>query len=375
MAGARRWVYNWALARRIASYKATGKSVPWSDLSKELTALKRQPDTIWLKEGDSQLLQQALADIQRAFCNFFEGRAKFPRFKSKKDTTQSFRIPQRVTLHEGKVYIPKIGGMKIRQTQAVEVPIKSATFKRDACGMWFVTLVTEFSLPPLPLPSVSHDQVVGVDVGLSSFLTTSEGQKIDAPRFFRKAEKKLRRAQRSLSRKQKGTRNRARAKNIVARVHRRIANQRADFCHKLSTGLVRRFSAICCESLSLKGLARTKLAKSALDAAHGMLLRQIEYKARWHHRHAVFVDRWFPSSQLCSVCSYQYTALSLSERTWTCPECGTSHDRDTNAARNLKREGLRLLLAAGHAESKNACGGDVSHAPHAVSAETRIPAL
>jgi len=226
MAGARRWVYNWALARRTGTYKATGKSVSWSDLSKELTALKQQPETAWLKEVDSQLLQQSLADVQRAFCNFFEGRAKFPRFKSKKQAIQSFRIPQRVGLRDGKVSIPKVGAVKVRQSQAVDLPLKSATFKLNARGQWFVTLVAEFALPAvLPLVATA-DTAVGVDVGLSSFLTTSDGQKIVAPRLFRSAKRKLRRAQRMLSRRQKGSRNRAKAQVAVARVHGKIADRR-----------------------------------------------------------------------------------------------------------------------------------------------------
>jgi putative transposase len=358
-AGARRFVFNWALARRKETYEQTGKSISWSELSVELTELKSKPGFEWLKEIDSQSLQQALADCKRAFDNFFQKRAGFPRFKKKYSARQSFRIPQRVKIEGGRVYIPKIGWVKVRQSQAVDLPLKSATFKRDATGKWHVSLVVEFDLPDLPKPTIETETAIGIDVGFDRFATDSDGGVVENPRFFRKAECKIKRASRRLSRRKKGSANRAKARRALAREHEKIANRRADFAHKFSTSVVKENETIACETLNLKGMSKTKLAKSVHDAAHRETFRQIEYKARWRNRNFVFVDRWFPSSQLCSDCGQRHEELSLSDRFWNCPACGVRHDRDHNAAKNVRDKGVRILLAVGHTESLNACGASV----------------
>jgi putative transposase len=357
-AGARRFVFNWALARRKETYEQTGKSISWSALSVELTGLKNKPGFEWLKEIDSQLSQQAIADCKRAFDNFFQKRAGFPKFK-KHSAQQSFRIPQRVKLEIGRVYIPKIGWVKVRQSQPCNLPLKSATFKRDATGKWYVFLVAEFDLPDLPKPSIETETAIGIDVGFDRFATDSNGGIVENPRFFRKAERKIKRAQRELSRKQKGSANRAKARRALAREYEKVANRRADFAHKFSTSVVKDNSTIACETLNLKGMSRTKLAKSVSDAAHRETFRQIEYKARWYNRNFVFIDRWFPSSQLCSECGHRHQELSPSDRFWTCPVCGVRHDRDHNAAKNVRDEGVRILVAVGHTETLNACGASV----------------
>src|SRR5215813_3227422 len=358
-AGARRFVFNWALQRRKETYQQTGKSIPWSELSVELTALKGKPGFKWLKEIDSQLLQQAVADCKQAFDNFFKKRARFPKFKKKHSAHQSFRIPQRVKLENGRVYIPKIGWVKVRQSQAVNLPLKSARFKREATGKWYVSLVAEFDLPDQPKPVIETETAVGIDVCFDCFATDSDGHVIENPRFFRKAERKIKRASRRLSRSQKGGANRAKARRALAREYEKVANHRADFGHKFSTSVVREKITIACETLNLKGMSKTKLAKSVQDAAHREIFRQIEYKARWRARNFVFVDRWFPSSQLCSNCGYRHEELSLSDRIWKCPGCGVWHDRDHNAAKNIRDEGIRILLAIGHTERLNACGASV----------------
>ncbi len=358
-AGARRFVFNWALARRKETYEQTGKSVTWSELSTELTELKSKPSFEWLKEIDSQLLQQALADCKKAFENFFEKRAGFPRFKKKYSTRQSFRIPQRVKIEGGRVYVPKIGWVAIRQSQPCDLPLKSATFKRDATGKWFVSLVAEFHLPDLPKPAVETETAVGIDVGFDRFATDSDGGIVENPRFFRKAEVKIKRASRRLSRCKKGSANRAKARVALAREYEKTANKRADFAHKFSTSVVKENSTIACETLNLKGMSKTKLAKSVHDAAHRETFRQIEYKARWRNRNFVFVGRWFPSSQLCSEYGHRNQELSLSDRFWECANCGVRHDRDHNAAKNIRDEGVRILVAVGHTETLNARGAVV----------------
>src|SRR5215471_13325531 len=265
-AGARRFVFNWALARRKETYEQTGKSISWSGLSAELTELKNKPGFGWLKEIDSQLLQQALADCKNAFDNFFQKRARFPKFKKKHGARQSFRIPQRVKLENGRVYIPKIGWVKVRQSQAVDPPLKSATFKCEATGKWYVSLVAEFDLPDLPKPSIETETAIGIDVGFDRFATDSDGGIVENPRFFRKAERKIKRAGRRLSRRKKGGANRAKARRALAREYQKVANRRADFAHKFSTTVVKENDTIACETLNLKGMSRTKLAKSVHDA-------------------------------------------------------------------------------------------------------------
>lgn len=363
LAGSRRFVFNWALARRKAHYAETQKTLSLKDLSAELTALKKQEETAWLKESDSQLLQQALQDCDRAFKSFFEKRARFPRFKSKHRDTPAFRIPQRVRADRNRLYVPKVGWVKFRKSRDMDGTTKSATFKREADGHWYVSLVSEFEMPDVPLPPVPESEVVGIDLGLKDFVTLSDGRRKPAERFFRKAEWKLRRAAKTLSRRKRGSNRYAKACRKLARVHRRVANQRNDFVHQTTAELVKGFSGFCIENLSVKGMAKTKLSKSVLDAAFGEFRRQLEYKSIWHRKHLAVVDRFFPSSKLCGECGAINTELTLSDREWTCA-CGAVHDRDLNAARNIKREGLSLIraVAVGYPETLNACGACVSPA-------------
>jgi putative transposase len=361
MAGCRRYVWNWGLARHQEYYKATGKTLPMSVLSAELTELKKQPGMEWLAEADSQALQQALTDLYRAFDNFFnpDMKAGFPRFKGRKRDRARFRIPQRVKLVEGAVIVPKIEDpIRIRQSQPVDLPTKSATFKRDAKGRWFVTLVAEFEMPDVAIPLPTLAQTVGIDVGLIDYATFSDDTpSVPAPKFYRRRERKTRRAQRKASRCQKGSKRRAKANHKVATIHQKTACQRGDFQHKLSTKVVSGHDAVCTEDLSLSGLARTKLAKSFADAGLGEFKRQLEYKCLWYRRHFVMVGRFFPSSKMCHVCGANNQGLTMSDRHWVC-ECGAVHDRDKNAAYNIRNEGHRIL-AAGHAESLNARGDRV----------------
>lgn len=346
-AGCRRFIWNWALARKQRYYRENGKSLPTSVLKAELPILKRTPGMEWLAAADSQSLQETLRDLDRAFSNFFENRAGFPRFKSRKVDQARFRISQRVTIADGRISVPKIGSVGIRQSQLVGGDTKSATFKRDTCGNWDVTLVTEFTMPDVALAAVDPTRVIGVDLGLKDFAVLSNGERIPAPKFFRKRERKLRRAQRVLNRREKGSARRLKAKRTVSLVQAKTANQRKDFLHKLTTDLVAKYEGICIEDLSVKGLARTKLAKSIHDASFGEFRRQLEYKALWNRRHVAVIDRWYPSSKTCHECGWINEALTLSDREWDCLGCGAHLDRDLNAALNIKSEGLKLL-AVGH---------------------------
>jgi putative transposase len=357
MAGGRRFVWNWALTQSIAHYRENCKSLAGSELSRRLTALKQQPETAWLQDVDAQAMQQVLADLQRAYLNFFKKRARFPRFKSRKRDKARFRIPQRVKVADGRVYVPKVGSVAIRQSRQVDGETKSATFKRDATGKWAVTLVTEFLMPDTSVPPADPFNVVGIDLGLKEFAVLSDGERVPVPQFFRKAERKLRRAQRVFSRRKKGSARSLRARQKVALVHQKTANRRSDFLHNLTSGLVCEYEGICIEDLNVKGLAKTKLAKSVLDASFGEFRRQLEYKTVWNRRHLAVIDRWYPSSKTCHACGAINSALTLADRSWTCI-CGAHLDRDLNAALNIRTEGLKMLVA-GYAESLNARGPDV----------------
>jgi putative transposase len=227
-----------------------------------------------------------------------------------------------------------------------------------------------------PLVPADAAAVVGVDLGLKDFAVVSDGRRIPAPKFFRRQEHKLRRAQRVLSRRQTRSNRRAKAKLAVARIHARTANLRKDFLHKLTTELIRKQEGICIEDLSIKALAKTKLGKSILDAAFGEFRRQLEYKTIWNRRHLAVISRWFPSSRTCHVCGAVNDALTLADRSWACP-CGACHDRDLNAAQNIRSEGLHLIVVAeGYAETLNAHGPDVRlPLVEAAGVEARIPRL
>ena len=229
-AGARRFIYNWALARRKQYYREHKRGIPKAQLSAELTALKHQVETRWLLEVDSQALQQALRDLDRAYVNFFEHRAHYPKFKSKKQGDFAFRIPQRVRLEHSAVYLPKAGWVKVRQHREVVGETKSATFKRDARGAWYVTLVTEFEVPELPTTPPDPNRTVGVDLGLKDFAVTSDGDHTPAPQFYRTLERRLKRAHRGVSRKHEGGRNRGKARRRLGWLYRKTADQRRDSC-------------------------------------------------------------------------------------------------------------------------------------------------
>jgi putative transposase len=276
--------------------------------------------------------------------------------RSKKAGHFAFRIPQRVRVEDGRVYVPKVGWVRIRQSRGIEGKTKSATFKRDATGHWYVALTTEFEMPDVEPPAPANP--VGVDLGLKDLFVLSSGERLPAPRFARKADRMLSKAQKGLSRKKPGSRRREKAKYRVARVYRKVSNRRSDFLHKLTTDLTRKYDLICVEDLNTKGMAKTKLSRSVLDASFGEFVRQVEYKATWSFNRSIKVGGYFPSTKLCSECGALNPHLTLAVRTWLC-SCGAQHDRDLNASLNILAEGMRLV-AAGQAETGNARGETVS---------------
>lgn len=353
-AGCRRYVWNWALEKKSTHYKETKETLEYSQLAKQLVELKKQPATSFLKECHSQILQQGLMDLEKSFKAFFKKIAKYPKFKSKKNSPLTFRIPQNVNIIDNRIVVPKVGLVKARIHRAIEGTVKSATFKQE-CNNWYVVFVAE-----LEVEEQEHDvfPAVGIDTGLESFTTLDNGEKIQPPKFYRKAERKLKRLQRKLSKSQKGSHNRSQAKQRLAKYHNKVQNQRANFLQQTTTALVKEYNTFCVEDLNLRGLARTKrLAKSFTDASIGSYYKMLEYKTEWTNKLFVKIDRWFASSKTCHVCGHkQY--LELSDRQWICEGCNTKHDRDTNAAINIKIEGLKLV-AVGSTDTINASGVSV----------------
>ncbi|MER6678058.1 transposase [Streptomyces sp. NPDC000983] len=357
--GCARVVYNDALAARKAAYEADGSRIATGALAKQvITDAKRTPERAWLTEVSVDALQSALRDLDAAYANFFSSlsgkrrgrRIGLPAFKSRKDSRQAVRFSKNGfrLRHSGRLYLAKIGDVRVRWSRKLPSIPSSVTVVRDAAGRYFASFVV--AVEPEPLPAV--DGEVGIDLGLTHYAVLSDGQVIDNPRFLRRAERRLRKAQQMLSRKAKGSKNRAKARLKVARAHARVADARRDWCHQQAWRLIRDNQAVYLEDLAVSGLARTRLAKSVHDAAWGMFRRVLEEKAARYGRHLGIVSRWLPSSQTCSVCWMVDGRKPLHVRVWRCQGCGAEHDRDLNAS--------RVILAAGQAERLNAPGGPVS---------------
>ncbi|MFH8475538.1 RNA-guided endonuclease InsQ/TnpB family protein [Streptomyces sp. NPDC018000] len=358
--GCVRVVWNDCLRDRKEAHAAGLPYVTSAQLSRlRITEAKRTEERAWLADVSAVVLQQSLRDLDTAYRNFFgslkgkrQGRkVGAPRYKSKKDTRQSIRLNTNAfsVKENGTVYVAKVGDLKVKWSRRLPAAPTSLTVTKDSSGRYFLSFVVDTE--PDILPEVETES--GIDLGLSAFAVLSNGEKIDSPRFLRRAEKKLRRLQRELSRKVKGSKNRAKARIKVARQHAKVANRRRDWHHKVSTQIIRDNQAVYVEDLAVSGLGRTRLAKSVYDAGWSAFVGMLEYKAVKHGRMFVKVGRAFPSSQVCSACGFRDGPKPLHVREWTCGACGTVHDRDHNAARNVLFEGRRIV-AAGRAETLNA---------------------
>jgi putative transposase len=337
--GHARFVYNWGLAVRQQAYRDNGKGLTYNDLAQGLVLMKKCSFVGWLKEADSQVLQQKLRDLNTAYQNFFEGHAKYPQFKSRK-ARQSIRSPQRFRVEGKKVYLPKVGWVKSVFHRPLEGEMKSCTVSKTKGGKYFISIQCEQEIDE---PKYEGDEI-GIDLGLIDFITASNGQTVPAPQYLRKAEGKLKRLQRRLSRCKKGSNGWQKARLALARQHEKVANQRQDFQHKLSYYLVQQNRLICFENLHIKGMLKNKrLSKSISDAGWSEFVRQCQYKGEWIGCHTEKVGRFFPSSKQCSVCNGINQTLKLSERKWLCLGCGTVQDREHNASVNIKVEGKRLV--------------------------------
>ncbi len=340
--GHSRWVYNHFLNERKEQYQADKKSDNYYKQAATLTKLKKEEDTKWLKEVNSQTLQFALRSLDTAFLNFFRGNAQFPKFKSKKHKN-TFTIPQFGKLEDGKIIIPKFkDGIKVKLHREVKGKIGKMNITKTPTGKYFVSIFTEQQIEELP----KTNKQVGIDLGLKDFVITSDNKKFKNNRYTKKYAKQLKKAQQHLSRKQKGSNGFEKQKLKVAKIHEKITNCRLDTLHKVSYQLVNENDLIACEDLNVKGMIKNhKLSKHIADASWGNFVTLLQYKCDWYGKELVKVNRFYPSSKTCGDCGWINQNLKLSDRVWTCNSCGVIHDRDVNASRNILKEGLKNISA------------------------------
>ncbi|WPF88670.1 IS200/IS605 family element RNA-guided endonuclease TnpB [Cyanobacterium aponinum AL20118] len=344
--GCCRWFYNFALDLTNETYKATGKGLSRDEIINKLPQLKKEKE--WLSEVPSQALQQVALDLSSAFLNFFEKRAKFPKFK-KKGNKQSVRFPQGIKLDGDYLTLPKFKKVYCKVSRLPEGKLKSVTVSMTSSGKYFASCLYDDG-QDLPEQN-SEGKAVGIDLGVKDFCITSDGSKYGNLNHYRKYEQKLSKKQKRLAKKQKGSNNRNKARKAVAKVHEKITRCREDFLHKLSRKLVDENQVIVVENLAVKNMVKNhKLAKSISDCGWGQFCTMLKYKAEWEGKTYIEVDRFFPISKTCNHCLHQVDSLTLDIRRWQCPKCETIHDRDVNAAKNIRDEGLRIL-AVGHIAS------------------------
>ncbi len=358
--GCARWWWNHALNLCIETYKATGKGLNQSALNTFLPKLKKQEETQWLSECYSQVLQATTLNLVTAYKNFFDGRAKYPRFKAKKNK-QSIQYPQSVKVIDGCLKFPgRVGVVKAKIHRPIKGTIKTVTVSMTPSGKYHASVLME--IEGGSSVSSTDGKVAGIDLGLKDFAIVNDGVKTSKytnPKHLAKHERNLKRKQQKLARKEKRSKSRDKARILVARVHERVTNTRQDFLHKLSRKLVDDNQVIVVESLHVKGMVRNhKLAKAISDVGWGMFVNFLQYKLDREGKVLVEIDRWFPSSKLCSNCHYQVDEMPLAVRTWICPSCGTHHDREGLAAINIRAEGIRIISVLGTRTAAD--GGDVS---------------
>jgi len=359
--GCIRVAWNRTLAWRRQRYHADKTGTSYAEASAYLTAMKTTDELAWLNEVSSVPLQQAIRHQQAAYAAFFAKRARYPRFKSRNGrqsaeyTRSGFRYRDG-RLHLAKMDAPLAFTWSWPDTDPAAIDPSTVTVSRDPCGRWYVSFAVDVPGPE-SLPATGW--VTGVDLGITDFAVTSDGQRIANPRHLERQARNLARYQRRTARCQRGSANRAKARAKAARAHRKVRAARADFLHKASTRLVRDHDVIVLEDLSVQNMVRNRrLARAISDCGWGTFRAMLEYKAARYGRHLIVIDRWYPSSKTCSACGYLLAELSLGTRMWQCPSCGTRHDRDINAAKNILAAGLAV---AGDNLPGHACGADVRH--------------
>ena len=340
--GCARFIYNWGLDRKIQAYKQDNKTIGYVELAHQLTSLKQQEETKWLQECATVCLQQSLRNLDAAFVRFFREKKGFPKFKSKKKNRDSIKFTEsiRFDFNKWKIKIPKIGWVKLCKNKTFDIAsckVGTLTVSRDKCGEYWCTIVVDDLQPKPSKTKIVLKTAIGVDLGIKNYAILSDGTKYGNPKYLEKYSRKLTHLNKVFARSKKCSKNHEKLRTKLARLYRRIAYMRSDFTHKLSTDLVRRFDTICLENLNVECMLKNHyLANSIQSAAWSEFVRQLEYKAELYGKNVVFIGRFEPSSKTCSKCGYINSELTLATRDWICPQCGEHHDRDVNAAINIR---------------------------------------
>ena len=350
--GCARWIYNYALNKKMTAFQTEKKSLSRFDIQADLPNLKRNEATSWLKEVNSQTLQASLENLDKAYTRFFKEKKGFPKFKAKHDSRQSFSVPQngKVDFDTSKLHLPKFKeGIDIVLSRTYEGQVRTITISRTPTGKYFASvLVLVNEEIPNKMP-IDENKAVGIDIGIKTFATLSDGTSIENPKNLKRSLKRLKQRQRALSRKKKGSNNRKKAKLQLATIHEKVANQRLDFLHKTTTMIVQNYDVICLETLKASNMMKNHhLAQALSDVSIGKFNELLEYKAEWYGKNILRIGQFEPSSRLCT-CGTINKALKLSDRVWTCSACQTTHDRDVLASNNIKR-------MAFHSYNKNTGG-------------------
>lgn len=356
--GSSRWIYNYALNKKISSYQQTGKGLSRFDIQKDLPELKKQDETSWLKEINSQTLQASLENMDKAFTKFFKDKKGFPKFKSKKNNRQSFNIPQNTTIdfYNKKVKLPKFKTeIKVKIDRVFDGKIKTSTISKTPTNKYFISILVELENELPKKRPIDEKQAIGVDLGIKTFATLSNGMGIDNPKHLKKSLKKLKKQQKKVSKKVKGSNNRKKDVKKLAIIYEKITNKRLDFLHKVSHYLVTNFDTLCMETLKSSNMMKNhKLAQSLSDVSISKFNEMINYKSEWYGCNILRIGQFEPSSKMCS-CGVINKELKLSQRVWTCNSCNTTHDRDVLAANNIKRFAFTKNNTSG-TEEIYACG-------------------
>ena len=356
--GCCRFIYNWGLGKKIQLWNGERRQVSYIDLAKEMTSLKKMEEYKWLNDCVNDSLQQSLRCLDNAYTGFFKAKKGFPKFKSKKFSKDTCKFIQSVKFNfdEWKVNIPKIGWVRLCKNKSFDtekVKLGTLTVTKDRCGDYWVTILTDDGLPRPSKAKIDEKTSVGIDLGIKDFVILSDGTKYGNPKFLEKDLWRLKNLQKIFAKSKKDSNRHERLRLKIARLHRKIRNKREFFLHNLSSLLISNYNTICLEDLNIDGMMKNhNLARSIQSASWGEFVRQLIYKSEWYGKNLIFIGRFEPSTKLCSICGYMNREITLNDREWICPVCGTHHDRDINAAINIKNFGLhpQSLVAI---ESKN----------------------